>query len=110
MVKMTFTLDETTVAQLRQWIDAGRLGEIYTVHHTNRFNEDIATWYTDHPDYLFLDHGLHYFDLVRHLSETDTAKRPHWVEPPVDARLWEDPLAALARYRDHCTDAAPTAL
>jgi hypothetical protein len=46
------------------------------------------------------------FELLRQ-AETDTARRPHWVEPPVDARLWEDPLAALARYRDRCTDAAP---
>jgi hypothetical protein len=49
--------------------------------------------------------GQQGFDLLRQ-AETDTAKRPHRVEPPVDARLWEDPLAALARYRDRCADAA----
>jgi hypothetical protein len=48
------------------------------------------------------------FELLRQ-AETDTAKRPHRVEPPVDARLWEDPLAALARYRERCSDAASTA-
>src|SRR5215212_168646 len=47
------------------------------------------------------------FELLRQ-AETDTAKRPQRVEPPVDARLWEDPLAALARYRGRCADAAPT--
>src|SRR5262249_26863208 len=35
------------------------------IHHNNRFNEDIRTWFTDHPAYMFLDHGLHYFDVVR---------------------------------------------
>ena len=48
------------------------------------------------------------FELLRQ-AETDTAKRPHRAEPPVDARLWEDPLAALARYRERCADSGSTA-
>jgi hypothetical protein len=48
------------------------------------------------------------FELLRQ-AETDTAKRPHRVEPPVEARLWEDPLTALARYRDRCADSGSAA-
>lgn len=44
------------------------LGRIYAVQHHNRFNEDVDTWYTRHPDYLFLDHGIHYLDLTRVLT------------------------------------------
>jgi predicted dehydrogenase len=63
-----------THARLRSWIDHGRLGEVYAVRHTNRFNEDVTAWYTDHPDYILLDHGLHYLDLVRYLTgRTPTA-------------------------------------
>ena len=60
--------------QVKEWIDSGNLGEIYAVHHTNRFNEDLSSWYTDHPDYIFLDHGLHYIDLLRwYTSRVPTA-------------------------------------
>lgn len=77
-----------THRRVREWIDADRLGDIYAVHHTNRFNEDTATWYTDHPDYLFLDHGLHYLDLVRHLTgRTPTAvSAVSWNKPGQHAR------------------------
>lgn len=51
--------------QVMDWIDSGKLGNLYSIHHVNRFNEDIRAWYTDFPDYLFLDHGIHYIDLVR---------------------------------------------
>lgn len=51
----------------RQMID-GALGQVYAVQHHNRFNEDVDTWYTRHPDYLFLDHGIHYLDLTRVLT------------------------------------------
>ncbi|MEV4237136.1 Gfo/Idh/MocA family oxidoreductase [Nocardia sp. NPDC049737] len=72
-----------THARVRGWIEAGRLGQVYAVHHANRFNEDLAAWYTDHPDYLFLDHGLHYLDLVRYL----TGRTP----TTVSARAWAKP-------------------
>ena len=48
------------------------------------------------------------FELLRQ-AENDTAKRPHRVESPVEARLWEDPLTALARYRERCADGGSTA-
>lgn len=50
---------------LTGWIAAGKLGEIVHLAHVHHFGEDERTWYTDHPDYLFVDHGLHYLDLVR---------------------------------------------
>ena len=42
--------------------------------------------------------GQRAFDLLR-LGETDAAKQRQLMQPPVEARLWEDPLAALARHR-----------
>jgi predicted dehydrogenase len=51
--------------RLHQLIESGELGAPFAISHVNRFNEDQRTWYTDHPDYLFLDHGLHYLDLLR---------------------------------------------
>ncbi|MEV4093021.1 Gfo/Idh/MocA family protein [Streptosporangium saharense] len=50
---------------LTEWIMDGHLGEIVHLAHVHHFGEDERTWYTDHPDYLFVDHGLHYLDLVR---------------------------------------------
>jgi len=47
---------------------AGDLGHVYAIAHHNRFSENVDTWYTRHRDYLFLDHGIHYFDLVRVLT------------------------------------------
>jgi hypothetical protein len=51
----------------------------------------------------------HAFDLLR-LGESDAAKQGQVLQPPVEARLWEDPLAALARHRaklkEKCTPTA----
>src|SRR5215468_3042738 len=51
----------------------------------------------------------HAFDLMR-LAESDTAKQGLLLQPPVEARLWEDPLGALVRHRakfkERCTRAA----
>src|SRR5215468_12027057 len=48
----------------------------------------------------------HAFDLMR-LAESDTAKQGLLLQPPVEARLWEDPLGALVRHRakfkERCT-------
>jgi predicted dehydrogenase len=55
-------------ARTRELLRLGKLGDLYSLVHVNRFNENIKTWYTDHPDYLFIDHGLHYIDLVRWLT------------------------------------------
>lgn len=52
--------------EFTKWLEQGLIGEIYAIHHVNRFNEDLRSWYTDHPDYMFIDHGLHYLDLVRY--------------------------------------------
>ncbi len=46
-------------------IKSKELGELYQIHHINRYNENLAAWYTNIDDYIFLDHGLHYFDLMR---------------------------------------------
>lgn len=54
--------------RLQNWIAEGRLGDIYAIHHLNRYSEDVVAWYTEHPDYLFVDHGLHYLDLARQIA------------------------------------------
>ncbi len=41
----------------------------------------------------------HAFDLLR-LSEGDSVKERPLAQPPVEARLWEDPLAAVVRHHD----------
>lgn len=58
-----------THRRLRGWVDDDDLGRVYSVTHFNRYNEDLRAWYTDHPDYLFVDHGIHYLDLVRWLTK-----------------------------------------
>ncbi|MEU9886780.1 Gfo/Idh/MocA family oxidoreductase [Sphaerisporangium sp. NPDC051011] len=50
---------------LTQWLDDGLLGDLVHLAHVHHFSEDLTAWYTDHPGYLFLDHGLHYLDMVR---------------------------------------------
>ncbi|MDL4813071.1 Gfo/Idh/MocA family protein [Actinomadura opuntiae] len=57
--------------QLLNWIRAGELGNLTHLAHVHHFNEDIDTWYTRHPGYLFLDHGLHYLDLARQIAGTE---------------------------------------
>lgn len=57
--------------KLMEWTDNSNLGKIYQIHHVNRFNEDINSWYTDVDDYIFLDHGIHYIDLIRKLSRSE---------------------------------------
>src|SRR5229473_5283885 len=42
----------------------------------------------------------HGFDLWRQLDD-ESARRLQLTEPPVEARLWEDPFAALNRYRQN---------
>lgn len=51
--------------KIAEYIKDGSLGEIYSIHHVNRNNENFRIWFTDHPDYMFLDHGLHFIDLVK---------------------------------------------
>lgn len=45
--------------------------------------------------------GQHALESLR-LGENDAVKRAQLSEPPVEARLWEDPLAALVRHRKVC--------
>lgn len=56
---------------LLDWARTGQLGEIGHLAHVHHFCEDEDTWYTAHPGYLFLDHGLHYLDLARQLAGAD---------------------------------------
>ncbi len=55
--------------KIKELLQEKELGEIYQIHHINRFNENLKSWYTDVNNYIFLDHGLHYFDLIRLFSD-----------------------------------------
>lgn len=48
----------------------------------------------------------HGFDLLR-LSESDVVKQRPLAQPPVEARLWEDPLAATVRHRGRLKEICP---
>lgn len=49
----------------------------------------------------------HAFDLLR-LGEHDAVKQRPLTQPPVEARLWEDPLAATGRHRGKLREACST--
>jgi len=84
--------------RLQEWIREGRLGEVYAIHHLNRFREDVVAWYTDHPDYLFVDHGIHYLDLVRCIvGSTPTAVAARVVRVP--GQVARCPLAYVVQLR-----------
>lgn len=51
--------------KIKEIIKSNKLGELYQIHHINRYNENLKAWYTNIDNYIFLDHGLHYFDLIR---------------------------------------------
>src|SRR4051812_14788537 len=48
----------------------------------------------------------HAFDLLR-LSEGDAVKDRPVAQPPVEARLWEDPLAAVVRHQERLKALCP---
>ena len=50
--------------------------------------------------------GQRAFELWRQ-ADDDGVKQLRLSEPPVEARLWEDPLTALSRYRQKLKDACP---
>jgi hypothetical protein len=51
--------------------------------------------------------GQRAFDLWRQ-ADPDAGKQVQLSEPPVEARLWEDPLAAFSRYREKLKETCPT--
>jgi hypothetical protein len=51
--------------------------------------------------------GQRAFDLWRQ-ADPDAGKQVQLSEPPVEARLWEDPLAAFSRYREKLKEICPT--
>ena len=50
----------------------------------------------------------HAYDLLR-LSEGDPARERPLAQPPVEARLWEDPLAAVVRHQERLKILCPEA-
>ena len=51
--------------------------------------------------------GQRAFELWRQ-ADDDGVKQVRLSEPPVEARIWEDPLTELSRYRQKLKDACPT--
>lgn len=83
---------------LTEWVRQGELGQLAHIAHVHHFSEDIRTWYTDRDDYLFIEHGLHFLDLVRkHAGREPTAVAARAVKLPGQAALC--PLAYTVMLR-----------
>jgi predicted dehydrogenase len=54
---------------LKTLIDQGRLGHVYSLLHVYRDCQEFpGSWFVKTPFATLLDHGVHYFDLVRYLT------------------------------------------
>jgi len=55
---------------LKVVIDSDWLGHIYSLTHIIRSNQDEpGSWYVTCPDFTVIDHGIHYFDLLRYFTD-----------------------------------------
>ena len=53
---------------LRHVMQSGWLGHVYSLVHFVRGNQDDPnSWYVGVPNFNIVDHGIHFFDLSRHL-------------------------------------------
>jgi predicted dehydrogenase len=49
------------------WIEAGAVGRLNFIKLSVRgWQDDPATWYVRQKNMTLVDHGIHYFDLIRH--------------------------------------------
>jgi predicted dehydrogenase len=55
---------------LKLLVERGDLGHLYSVLHVYRDFQDFeGSWFVQTPYATTLDHGVHYFDLLRHFTE-----------------------------------------
>ncbi|MFN3653382.1 MAG: Gfo/Idh/MocA family protein [Armatimonadota bacterium] len=54
---------------IRQVIESGVLGPVYSVVHFARgFQDEPGSWFVNLVDFNIVDHGIHYIDLVRYFT------------------------------------------
>ena len=59
----------------KKWLDMGAIGRLNFMRHEMRgWQDDPKTWYPRQPNMTLVDHGIHYFDLLRLYAGRD-AKR-----------------------------------
>jgi predicted dehydrogenase len=54
---------------IKQVIQSGILGHVYSVLHLNRsFQDEPGSWFVQLENFNIVDHGIHYIDLSRHFT------------------------------------------
>lgn len=60
---------------VRRWIEDGAIGRLNFLRLEMRgWQDDPATWYVKCPDFTLVDHGIHYFDLLRFFAGRDAVR------------------------------------
>lgn len=56
----------------KEWLDRGAIGRLNYLQLTVRgWQDDPNSWYVRQQNMTLVDHGIHYFDLLRHLAGRD---------------------------------------
>jgi predicted dehydrogenase len=64
---------------LKLLLDKGLTGEIYNIHHVMRsYQDQEGWWWTKMENFNIVDHGIHYIDLCRNLSQSAYAGQSEW--------------------------------
>ncbi|HET7559542.1 MAG TPA: Gfo/Idh/MocA family oxidoreductase [Limnochordia bacterium] len=64
---------------LRVLLDRGAIGDLYSLHHVIRGNQDDPNfWFTKVPNATIADHGVHYLDLARYFAASPRAGAREW--------------------------------
>ncbi|MCW5946174.1 MAG: Gfo/Idh/MocA family oxidoreductase [Fimbriimonadales bacterium] len=60
---------------IKRWIQGGAIGEVEFIRFDmSGWQDDPATWYVKCPDFTLVDHGIHYFDLLRFFAGSDALR------------------------------------
>jgi predicted dehydrogenase len=60
---------------VKQMIESGVLGHVYSVLHLNRsFQDAPGSWFVDLENFNIVDHGIHYIDLSRYFTGHDPVR------------------------------------
>ena len=65
-------------AAIKLLIDTGICGPLFSVAHVRRgYQDQPDKWWRDVVNFNIVDHGVHFVDLIRHFSETNTGRGEH---------------------------------
>lgn len=60
---------------IKKWIEDGAIGEAEFIRFDmSGWQDDPATWYVKCPDFTLVDHGIHYFDLLRFFAGSEALR------------------------------------